>query len=213
MYLIPGLRGRFLAYGPRASSASLSAEREKAGREEPDRAPFAILLNRLAEITVPHSWFTSFYAVSVGCSLFWASQVLTGGPAYRLVVHLTGDRNASMTFQQVLVAYAMLLVQGSRRLYECLAFSKPSSSQMWFGHWLLGLLFYIGTSMAVWVEGIRKLPVSCRQPALLTGHKRLCRSTSFPSMTSPSPHPIYEPSSPSSYSSLRPGFNTTATPI
>ncbi|KAK4548652.1 hypothetical protein LTR36_009563 [Oleoguttula mirabilis] len=158
VYLIPLLRERLLAYGPRAApSTTLSAEREKAAREQPDTEPFTILLDRLAEIKVPHSWFTSFYAVSVGCSLFWASQVVTGGPAYRAVVQLTADRSVSMTFRQVIVAWAMMMIQASRRLYECLAISNPSSSQMWFGHWLIGIFFYTGMSIAVWVEGIPAL--------------------------------------------------------
>ncbi|KAK5125347.1 hypothetical protein LTR85_000456 [Meristemomyces frigidus] len=143
VYLVPLLRDRLLAYGPRtASSTTLSAEREKAGREQPDSTPYIILLDRLAEITVPHSWFTSFYAVSVACSV---------------VLQWTAKRDVSMTFRQVIVAWTMMTIQGSRRLYECLAFSKPSSSRMWFGHWLLGILFYAGMSVAVWVEGIPTL--------------------------------------------------------
>lgn len=158
MYLIPVLHDRLLSYGPRASSpaTTLSTAREKAAKERPDVAPFTILLDRLADIKVPHSWFTSFYAVSVGCSLFWASQIVTGGPAYSAVVDLAADRSISMTWRQVIVAWAMMLVQGSRRLYECMAISKPSSSQMWFGHWVLGIFFYIGMGIAVWIEGIRK---------------------------------------------------------
>lgn len=58
-----------------------------------------------------------------------------------------------MRFEQVLVTWLLMFAQGSRRLYECLALSAPSKSKMWFGHWSLGLLFYIGTGLAVWVEG------------------------------------------------------------
>lgn len=60
-----------------------------------------------------------------------------------------------MTARQVAVAWAMLMVQGSRRLYESLEFAKPSKSRMWFVHWVLGIAFYTTTCMAVWVEGIR----------------------------------------------------------
>lgn len=157
MYLIPSLRTRFLAYGARASPNTLSSEREKAAREQPDKGPSAILLDRAADVKVPHSWFTSFYAVSVGCSLFWASQIVVGGPAFRAVVYFTAERDASMTVRQVLLVWVMMLVQGSRRLYECLALAKPSSSQMWVGHWLLGIFFYGGMSLAVVIEGIRML--------------------------------------------------------
>lgn len=82
--------------------------------------------------------------------------MVTGGPAYTAVVQWTADRHVSMTFRQVTLAWAMMSLQGSRRLYECLAFLKPSSSRMWFGHWLLGILFYTGMSVAVWVESIRE---------------------------------------------------------
>ncbi|KAK5135473.1 hypothetical protein LTR08_005261 [Meristemomyces frigidus] len=158
IYLIPALHDRFLTYGARAASpATPHAAQEKVTLEQPAVAPYAVLLNYVAEIKVPHSWFTSFYALSVSLSLLWASQIMTGGPGYRAVAHWTAESDASMTFRQVIVAWAMLLVQGSRRLYECLAFSKPSSSQMWVGHWVLGILFYSATSLAVWVEGIPAL--------------------------------------------------------
>ena len=67
-----------------------------------------------------------------------------------------------MRFEQVKIAWLMLLVQGGRRLYECLSLSKEdifsventSTSKMWGGHWLLGLAFYAATSVAIWVEGV-----------------------------------------------------------
>lgn len=61
-----------------------------------------------------------------------------------------------MRFDQVVVTWLLMFAQGSRRLYECLAISSPSTSKMWFGHWALGLLFYIGTGLAVWIEGAGK---------------------------------------------------------
>lgn len=60
---------------------------------------------------------------------------------------------SSMSVNQVMVSWMLLIVQGSRRLYECLAFSKPSSSKMWFVHWLLGIAFYLAAAVAIWVEG------------------------------------------------------------
>ncbi|KAK5749338.1 hypothetical protein LTS12_020593 [Elasticomyces elasticus] len=62
-----------------------------------------------------------------------------------------------MTYRQVVVTWAILLVQGSRRLYESREFARPSKSQMWFVHWVLGLGFYTATGIAVWVEGIPTL--------------------------------------------------------
>ncbi|KAI7458946.1 hypothetical protein KC351_g17890 [Hortaea werneckii] len=132
VYLLPSLRSRFLAYGPRSlspsSSGTTSAEREKAatqGNQTP--SPVTSLLDRLAEWRVPHSWFTSFYAVSIAWSVFWAVQFASWG---------------------------MVFVQGCRRFWECLALPQsPSKSQMWIGHWILGIGFYTGLSVAVWVEG------------------------------------------------------------
>ncbi|KAK1059209.1 hypothetical protein LTR74_012790 [Friedmanniomyces endolithicus] len=156
--LIPPFRTRFLAYGARTSpfNGSSSAKKEKAGVAKPqNKSTLIAILDRLADLTVPHSWFTSFYVVCVGWSLVWAFQLLTQGPLFRLVAaYATADCGATMTARQVAVAWAMLLVQGSRRLYESLEFAKPSKSKMWFVHWMLGIGFYTGTGMAVWVEGI-----------------------------------------------------------
>lgn len=63
----------------------------------------------------------------------------------------------SMTLRQVFLAWGMVFVQGCRRFWECLALPQsPSKSQMWIGHWVLGIGFYTGLSVAVWVEGARK---------------------------------------------------------
>lgn len=45
------------------------------------------------------------------------------------------------------------MIQGSRRLYECVYISKPGTSKMWIGHYLLGIGYYVVMSVAVWVEG------------------------------------------------------------
>lgn len=58
-----------------------------------------------------------------------------------------------MSVSQVMVCWALMMVQGVRRLRECLVFSKPSSSRMWFVHWLLGIAFYLATGIAIWIEG------------------------------------------------------------
>ncbi|KAI6882279.1 hypothetical protein KC360_g2057 [Hortaea werneckii] len=173
VHLLPPLRSRFLAYGPRSlspsspssSSGTTSAEREKAAaRGNPSPSPVTSLLDRLAEWKVPHSWFTSFYAVSIACSLFWAVQFACKGWVLRVLLdwQLHGGHHEkgkdvvvySMTLRQVLLAWGMVFVQGCRRFWECLALPQsPSKSQMWIGHWVLGIGFYTGLSVAVWVEG------------------------------------------------------------
>ncbi|KAK0285102.1 hypothetical protein LTR35_005304 [Friedmanniomyces endolithicus] len=155
---ISPFRTRFLAYGARTSPSNgpSSAKKDKAAVKNPQSESTLIaVLDRLADLTVPHSWFTSFYVVCVAWSLVWASQLLIQGPLSRLVAaYATAERGATMTARQVVVAWAMLMVQGSRRLYESLEFAKPSKSRMWFVHWVLGIGFYTATGMAVWVEGI-----------------------------------------------------------
>nr|POF15209.1 polyprenol reductase [Quercus suber] len=110
-------------------------------------------LDKLATILVPHSWFTSFYAVSVTCSLFWLSQILL--PASLVTGNsIQGNPKLSMTWRQVQLTWILMLIQGSRRLYECITFYRPSQSQMWLGHWAAGVGFYLATSVAVWIEGL-----------------------------------------------------------
>ncbi|KAK0874915.1 hypothetical protein LTR91_001338 [Friedmanniomyces endolithicus] len=89
--LIPPFRTRFLAYGARTFpfNGSSSAKKEKAGVAKPqNKSTLIAILDRLADLTVPHSWFTSFYVVCVGWSLVWASQLLTQGPLFWLVAAL-----------------------------------------------------------------------------------------------------------------------------
>ncbi|KAK4508270.1 hypothetical protein PRZ48_002008 [Zasmidium cellare] len=156
VFAVPALRSRFLDYGPRSSRTE---KKEDAGEEKKGVSASAVgtLLDKLAELKVPHSWFTSFYAVSVTLSLFWAAELLVRGPSFQAVARYAPDTAHSMSFSQVLVVWTLMLAQGSRRLYECMAISKPSESRMWFGHWALGILFYTLTSVAVWIEGISSI--------------------------------------------------------
>jgi 3-oxo-5-alpha-steroid 4-dehydrogenase 3 len=62
-----------------------------------------------------------------------------------------------MSLTQVVICCALLFLQGSRRLWECISFSKTSSSRMWFVHWALGLGFYLAAGVAIWIEGSRAL--------------------------------------------------------
>ncbi|CZT20592.1 related to 3-oxo-5-alpha-steroid 4-dehydrogenase [Ramularia collo-cygni] len=150
---VPPLRARFLDYGPRTA-------RQNDGKsvEESEKGPnfVLVMLDKAGSICVPHSWFTSFYAVSVLSSLFWASEVMLKGPFFGAVARNLSHGN-TMRFEQVVVTWLLMFAQGSRRLWECLTLSTPSKSKMWFGHWVLGVLFYIGTGLAVWIEGVATL--------------------------------------------------------
>ncbi len=65
-----------------------------------------------------------------------------------------------MSFNKLALCWALMTVQGTRRLCESVALAKPSQSKMWFVHWFLGVAFYIAMGMSIWVEGIRKISPS-----------------------------------------------------
>jgi 3-oxo-5-alpha-steroid 4-dehydrogenase 3 len=150
-HCIPSLRTRFLAYGSRQNG-----QQPKKLTNNP--------LDALATFQVPHSWFGSFYLVSTLCSFIWFSQILLDQSLWRRVASLT-DINKSMTLDQIIVTWVLMLLQGVRRLYECLEFTKPSNARMWIGHWALGVWFYASMSVAVWIEGARRF-WSCKNPCL-----------------------------------------------
>ncbi|EMD01161.1 hypothetical protein BAUCODRAFT_118870 [Baudoinia panamericana UAMH 10762] len=154
VYAVSALKNRFLAYGARSSPSRSDNRPQRQKVQRPKGNTLTIALDRLADFRVPHSWFTTFYVTSVSCLLFWLIQLLLRGPNFRAVATRTSPPQYSMTFRQVLVTWALMLVQSSRRLYECLQFARPSTSKMWIGHWLLGIGFYGAMSIAVWVEGI-----------------------------------------------------------
>lgn len=141
---LPALNNRFVNYGPRAAVIS-----------PPAQGKTASFLDYLATWRVPHRYFAHYYIVAVLSSAFWASQLLTKGPVFRLVVANTGDEHLqkSMTVHRVLLCSGLMAIQGGRRLYESMVYTKPSSSTMWVVHWLIGLFFYVGITVAVWIEG------------------------------------------------------------
>lgn len=151
VFAVPATRSRFLDYGPR------NAKSAKHGRDKPttkNEDSIAVrMLDTIATLRVPHSWFASFYAISAILSLYWAAELLVKGPAFRAIAQLVPNGSRSMSFRQVMVVWTMMLAQGSRRLYECMVVAKPSSSEMWVGHWALGMFFYVAISVAVWIEG------------------------------------------------------------
>ncbi|KAF2721239.1 hypothetical protein K431DRAFT_75153 [Polychaeton citri CBS 116435] len=163
LVLIPPLGSRFVAYGARKTSPPSSAEREKeaTAKGKQRQSPVQQALDAAATIQVPHSWFTSFYVLSVVLSTVWAVQILGKGFLFRIVADAvsgsSADPDNSMTVEQVKLTWILMLLQGCRRLFECLAFYKPSESRMWVGHWLLGLGFYSAMSVSVWVEGSSSL--------------------------------------------------------
>jgi len=108
---------------------------------------------------VPHGYFTQFYVVSVVSSVFWLVQILMNGRVFTTIVSLksSADDAPSMSSAKLALTWSLMTAQGIRRLYESITLAKPSQAQMWVGHWLVGIAFYLAMSVAVWVEGIRAL--------------------------------------------------------
>lgn len=120
-----------------------------------DKMALASLIEVAASFQVPHSWFTHYYIVSVASSCFWAVQILTQGRVFSLFAAYSPNlTTGTMTANQVLLAWLLMAFQGTRRLYESLALSKRSQSEMWIGVWALGIAYYIAIGIAVWIEGI-----------------------------------------------------------
>ncbi len=58
-----------------------------------------------------------------------------------------------MSIDQIALTWSLMSIQGVRRLLESSMFAKPSTSKMWFVHWLLGIAFYLAVGVSVWIEG------------------------------------------------------------
>ena len=152
VYSTRPLKDRFLAYGARNVSA------KEHSRITPGRPNLLThFLDYLATLQVPHSWFLSFYVTSVCSSVLWAHQLLTSGPLLNYVATRTTRKNESMSRAQVALCCSLVTLQGTRRLYECITLTKPTKSKMWITHWLIGILFYLATGVAVWIEGVPAL--------------------------------------------------------
>jgi 3-oxo-5-alpha-steroid 4-dehydrogenase 3 / polyprenol reductase len=164
VYKIPILKDRFLAYGAR--SAVSKAEQGAASRDVKSKGrspslpftygfgPLNAIFDFLATFQVPHSWFVSFYCISVASSMLWEFQLLTRGFLYRNIADWTHPRHASMSLDRIALCWLVMAFQGTRRLWECIILTRPSQSKMWVFHWLAGVLFYLATGISVWIEGI-----------------------------------------------------------
>ncbi|KAK3692740.1 hypothetical protein B0T22DRAFT_475625 [Podospora appendiculata] len=143
-------------YGARKSHNSQTENREGTRPQSPAHRGRALSL--IAVVTswgqVPHAWFSAFYVVSLVGSLFWLVQYFTNGTAlHSLASNQAAAPGPSATLEQVTVAWAVMFLQACRRLYEHATVLGQSNSKMWVVHWLLGLCFYLFTSVAIWAEG------------------------------------------------------------
>ena len=160
----PGERQLLLNYGARASTTAditTTVAADATDRDERAHRESSALLRTVSNITsfgqVPHSWFISFYLSYLACSLFWAFQYFQDGFIFQyLTTQQQAAQKPSMSFSQALTIWLLMACQAARRLYECIVTIRPSKSKMWFVHWVLGLSFYLGMSLAVWIEGSGK---------------------------------------------------------
>ena len=195
------LKDRFLAYGARSATDQVEHHtgsiEKKSNENATDRTkrhaesvdiksdensiglPFAHLLKRpttpfdfLASLQVPHSWFVSFYCVSVASSLLWGYQLLTREAVYQKVASWKHPAE-SMSLDRIALCCSLMALQGARRLWECLVLTKPSKSRMWVFHWLAGVLFYVATGVSVWIEGVPVLDSTDRDIRLSTPSLRV----------------------------------------
>lgn len=153
VYLIPPLNTRFLAYGARDVTDRDPKDTSRAMSKGSQRRATAAsgLLDRVADIKVPHKWFIHFYVVSVASSIFWAYEIVTHGPIYTYLTTFVPDTENPSTSVQAFGCWTLLAMQGVRRLYECLK-QPQGSSKMWIGHYAIGIAFYLAAGVAIWVE-------------------------------------------------------------
>lgn len=153
-------RKLLLNYGARRShDGPTTKDRDKVAAEK--NGAEDALVQAVSKLTslgqVPHSWFFTYYVFYILCAEAWAVQYFMDGP------HLLGffasrqcettPNTPTVTGSQIVMLWIMMFVQASRRLYECFVVMRPSKSTMWFVHWVLGLGFYFGVSVAIWIEG------------------------------------------------------------
>ena len=157
------LRSRFITYGARATPSTAPEAKEDSSSSSSSANPSLITraLDFLSSLQVPHSYFTQFYVVSILSSLFWVGQLLLRGSVFQAVSARISPEHLqnSMSVNQVLLCWALMTVHSSRRLAESFVFSKPSTSRMFFVHWLLGIAFYLAATVAIWIEGAGRFTV------------------------------------------------------
>lgn len=158
VYLTPVLNKRFLAYGARDAAEPPRGKQDSSTNLESQTkaAGMNLLLDRIANLKVPHRWFIHFYVVSVLSSALWAHQIITQGQLYCFVASFAPASDDPNPCIRVVGCWALLAIQGMRRLYECLR-QPQGSSTMWVGHYVMGIAFYLATSIAIWIEGLPAL--------------------------------------------------------
>jgi 3-oxo-5-alpha-steroid 4-dehydrogenase 3 len=147
--LIPSFRQHIMNYGSRRSDTSPS-------KADGPKNQITELFDFVGSFQVPHTWFIHYYLVSVASSIFWAVQILCKGRVFEFFPSYSQQSTSGMTVNQVFLAWLFMMLQGTRRLYECITLTKPSQSKMWIGIWLIGIVYYLVIGISIWIEGISK---------------------------------------------------------
>jgi 3-oxo-5-alpha-steroid 4-dehydrogenase 3 len=151
--LVPPFRECIMDYGSRSTFSSSGPSMGERPQSRTTK-----FLEYVGSFQVPHTWFTHYYVVSVASSIFWALQIYRDGTAFEFLASLSYSRPATMTVNQVFLAWLCMEIQGARRLYESIVFTKSSQSKMWAGLWMIGIAFYVFIGISVWIEGIGACP-------------------------------------------------------
>jgi 3-oxo-5-alpha-steroid 4-dehydrogenase 3 len=148
--LISPFREYIMNYGFRSNTSTASGSSRQ--------ITFTTVLEYIGSFRVPHTWFTHYYLISVASSVFWVIQIFTQGMAFEFLASFSKPRSETMSVDQAFLAWLLMAIQGTRRLYECITFMKPTQSKMWAGTWIIGMAFYICMGISVWIEGIGLFP-------------------------------------------------------
>ncbi|ETI27690.1 hypothetical protein G647_00139 [Cladophialophora carrionii CBS 160.54] len=173
--LIPVFADRFLAYGARARRQTIHRRGKRGTAGKSQQSVGTQLLDHLATCTVPHSWFTHFYVLSLVCSLTTLSTFCY----YEYYHQATIKQNPDLV-TAAFCAHLMLL-QGLRRLLECVYVTQNGTSRMWVGHYTIGMAFYIVTNVAIWIEQLWRPPSSpaTAEPSILWTWKTILCTVVF----------------------------------
>jgi 3-oxo-5-alpha-steroid 4-dehydrogenase 3 len=145
--LTPAFAERFLAYGARVNPAQDGKNHnEKLAKQNEPSSVGIKLLDYLATFTVPHSWFLHFYILSLSCSVTALSTF------YYFDYYYEDTIKQNPNIEIAAFCAHMMLLQGLRRLLECVFVTRNSTSRMWIGHYAIGMAFYLVTNVAIWIE-------------------------------------------------------------
>ena len=151
IYTIPPLHKHLLQYGARNSQSSDETLKRTTKSVRPT---YELGFVQLARLRVPHDWFLHFYIVSTAMSIFWLQEIYRSGKWLGSIASREAPHEPSMTSTQLIVTWSLMSLQSFRRLYESLAFLRPSTASMWIGHYLVGIAFYLAINISVWIEAL-----------------------------------------------------------